>query len=210
MSLFRLDSFYLARHHYDAQFYFIGCEFSSFLRDKNIERVRYPNRPEKNRPYLYGDRYYFYHCKREGGNYSWFADNLNVASLGPDTIDPEWTFDGQWNPIDTANLYLDKVEYEGDCMYLWFDEIVMPVGDLKVVSAFGKLYSYASGAGSERLKLMRDSEEVLGDMQGKVYVCSGNVQSVKATVKAKYLFSSDDTGVLQVTIERDNELTDRR
>lgn len=182
-----VDSFYLARHHYDAQFYFLNCLFPESMRNKPIEHVVYPDNPEKNRPYLYGNRHYFYNCERKGGNYAWFADNLNAIPLPSEAITPQWTFDGEWNPIDTSKLKISKVESQGQSLFLWFREIVMPVGDLKIRSASGKVYHYVAGGGRKRIELRGDAAPVQTDLEGKFEVVGGNVQSIKATVNPRLL-----------------------
>jgi hypothetical protein len=49
---------------------------------------------------VWGERHYFYDCHRDGGDYTWFANNLNSAEGSPDPeeITARWTFDGQWDP----------------------------------------------------------------------------------------------------------------
>ena len=39
-------------------------------------------------------------CHRDGGDYSWFGDNLTEAEGAPfpEQIDARWAFDGMWNP----------------------------------------------------------------------------------------------------------------
>lgn len=182
-----VDSFYLARHHYDAQFYFLNCEFSESMRNKPIEHVVYPDKPQKNRPYLYGDRYYFYSCERKGGNYAWFADNLNTIPLSANAVTPRWTFDGEWNPIDTSKLPIAKVQSQGQSVFLWFNEIVMPVGNLEIRSASGKVYRYFAGGGRKRIELRGDVPLVQADLKGKFEVVDGNLQSIMATVKPRWL-----------------------
>ena len=182
-----VDSFYLARHHYDAQFYLLNCRFSSYMRDKSIQHVTYPDKPYKNRPYIYGDRYYFYNCSREGGNYKWFANNLDSISLHPDRITPEWTFDRLWDPMDTSKLNIKKVEYQQDLLCLWFDEIVMPEGEFKVISKTGILYSYISGSGSKCLKLVAENTVKKAEEYSCLQVYSGNVKNIIATVEPRYL-----------------------
>ncbi|MDM8161780.1 pectinesterase family protein [Labilibaculum sp. K2S] len=178
-----VDSFYLARHHYEAQFYFLNCRFPAEMRDKSILHVFYPDKPEKNRPYLYGDRYNFYNCDRKAGNYSWFANNMDSSSVAK--ITPEWTFDQKWNPEDTSSIKVVKVEYENESLFLWFDEIVMPVGDLKIRTKSGKIFSYFNGVGRERFEFKGESNLTKEDLQQKFEVLSGTIQSIKATVKPK-------------------------
>ncbi|MBI9057498.1 MAG: hypothetical protein JEZ01_06960 [Labilibaculum sp.] len=184
---FGVDSFYLARHHYDAQFYFIDCTFPSLLRDKPIEHVVYKGKPEKTRPYLYGDRYYFDNCKQIGESYGWFEDNLQTIELTPEAITPEWTFDKKWNPIDTSNLIISRKEVKGKSLFLWFDEIVMPEGDLIIQLPSGKKVRYFSGGGWKRIELRGDGRLSSEDAIGELKLVQGNIKSVIATIEARYL-----------------------
>ncbi|WP_461633849.1 pectinesterase family protein [Labilibaculum euxinus] len=178
-----VDSFYLARHHYDAQFYFLNCIFPSEMRDKSIVHVSYPDKPEKSRPYLYGDRYNFYNCDRKAGNYSWFANNIDSSSAAK--ITPEWTFDQKWNPEDTSSIKVVKAEYENQSLFLWFDEIVMPVGDLKIQTKSGKVFSYFNGVGRERFEFKGENTLTEEELQQEFELVSGTIQSIKATVKPR-------------------------
>ena len=178
-----VDSFYLARHHYDAQFYFLNCIFPSEMRDKSIVHVFYPDKPKKSRPYLYGDRYNFYNCNRKKGNYSWFANNIDSSSAAK--ITPEWTFDQKWNPVDTSSIKVVKAEYENQSLFLWFDEIVMPVGDLKIQTKSGKVFSYFNGVGRERFEFKGENTLTEEELQQEFELVSGTIQSIKATVKPR-------------------------
>ena len=102
----------LARHHVDAQFYFLDCKFSKTMNDRAPFRVIYPlngaapNEAEikKNRELdlenLWGERSYFHNCHRDGGDYAWMTNNLSsaVGSPKPEEITPAWTFSGKWDP----------------------------------------------------------------------------------------------------------------
>ena len=102
----------LARHHHDAQFYFLDCRFSKTMLDKPPFRVLYPldggtpgasdlaRNKDLDKSNRWGERSYFYHCHRDGGDYGWFADNLSTApgAPKPKQITAAWTFAGTWNP----------------------------------------------------------------------------------------------------------------
>lgn len=94
-----VEGFKLARHHYEAQFYFINCSFSENMADIPIYRVTYED-TTRNRPFNWGERYYFYNPSGEGGKYDWLNDNLHTAEGSPNVEDitPEWTFNGKWDP----------------------------------------------------------------------------------------------------------------
>jgi len=59
-------------------------------------------------PWVWGKRHYFYNSHREGGDYAWFADNLEKAegSPQPHEITAAWTFAGKWNPEATLPAVL--------------------------------------------------------------------------------------------------------
>ncbi|MGD9994828.1 MAG: pectinesterase family protein [Salinivirgaceae bacterium] len=183
------DSFYLARHHYDAQFYFLNCKFPAFMRNKGIEHVTYPEHPEKNRPYLYGNRYYFYNCSRTGGDFPWFADNLNQwpAGVTPENLTAEWTFDGQWNPTDTLPLKVVKKEFNENSLFLWFDQDVMPVGEVSIQTSSGETLNYFNGSGRNRLEFRSEKPINKKSINLPFSLVSGNIQSIKASVTPKYL-----------------------
>ncbi len=181
------DSFNLARHHYDAQFYFLDCNFPSGMRNMPIEHVTYRNNPQRTRPYLYGDRYYFENCHREGGDFPWFADNLSTTEVKRSDINPAWTFDQQWNPIDSSKLEITKIESHDNKLYLWFNETVHPVGDLVIRLSTGKELKYYKGVGWPRLEFLADHPISNEDLKGTVTLVSGNVGSNLATVKTRYL-----------------------
>jgi pectinesterase len=49
----------------------------------------------------WGERVYYYNCHRDGGDYAWFASNLNSAKGTPTVkdINALWALDRQWNPL---------------------------------------------------------------------------------------------------------------
>lgn len=91
-----VPGFPLGRHHRDAQFFLISCTFSENMADRHIYAPQSPNLV----PWVWGERHYFYNCHREGGDYAWFADNLDSAEGSPkaEEITARWTFDGKWDP----------------------------------------------------------------------------------------------------------------
>lgn len=178
------DSFYIARHHYDAQFYFLNCTFPEIMQNKPIEHVIYKDKPHKNKPYLYGNRYYFYKCSRKAGNYSWFADNVNEwpENVSPAIISPSWTFDYQWNPVDSSNLEVSKIEFRDSSLFVWFNQLAMPVGDLVIQSAKAKIFEYENGVGRDRFefkgKQVLSPQEITEDFT----ILKGNIFNISATV----------------------------
>jgi pectinesterase len=111
-----VDGWNLARHHVDAQFYFLDCTFAQTMADKPIRRVIYPlgkgpatdadikRNADLDKQNQWGERAYFYNCHRDGGDFDWFQNNLDQApgSPKPDQITAAWTFADAWNPERTA------------------------------------------------------------------------------------------------------------
>ncbi len=97
-----VKDFPLGRNHRDGQFYLLDCKFSSNMADKPI----YLAQPAST--YKWGERYFYFNCHRDGGDYNWFADNLNKAPGSPSSkeITAEWTFAGKWNPEKYISTFI--------------------------------------------------------------------------------------------------------
>ena len=87
------EGYKLGRYHRDAQFYLINCSFDKNMADADIYQ-REANPPNVMQ---WGKRVYYYNCKKDGGNYKWFANNL-PAGLSANDISAFWTYDYKWNP----------------------------------------------------------------------------------------------------------------
>jgi pectinesterase len=87
--------FPLGRNHLDGAIYLIRCSFSKNMADRPFYRP-----PSSPREWQWGDRHYFYGCRRDSADFPWFRDNLNSADSAPegDRIDARWTFGGRWDP----------------------------------------------------------------------------------------------------------------
>ncbi len=87
--------FDLGRYHKDAQFYLINCKFSKNMADRDIYLVPTSNIIK------WGRRVYYFNCHRDGGDYAWFQNNLNIAPGNPDAanINANWVFKQKWNPL---------------------------------------------------------------------------------------------------------------
>lgn len=87
--------FNLGRYHRDAQFYLINCRFETNMADRDIFLVPTSNTIQ------WGRRIYYYNCHRNGGDYTWHANNLSTAPENPDPskINPDWVFGSKWNPL---------------------------------------------------------------------------------------------------------------
>lgn len=87
--------FALGRYHRDAQFILIDCRFSKNMADKNIFLVPTSNVLQ------WGRRVYFYNCHREGGDFAWFANNMDkqVLKVQPQELKPAWLFGDRWKSL---------------------------------------------------------------------------------------------------------------
>ncbi len=93
-----VPGFPLGRNHRDGQFFLVNCRFSETMTDRPIYH------PEGSKStWRWGARHYFHNCSRDGGNYTWFADNLHLADGAPEpeNITAAWAFDGMWDPENT-------------------------------------------------------------------------------------------------------------
>jgi pectinesterase len=155
----------LARHHHDAQFYFLDCRFSKTMVDKPPFRVIYPldgSKPaesdiarnkEFDKSNLWGERSYFYNCHREGGDYTWLTNNLASApgAPRPEQINAAWTFGGTWDPEKTAGPAVQKIGLANGRAVLTFNENVTVKGKPRLKLS-GKVFAdYSSGSGTNTL-----------------------------------------------------------
>ena len=179
-----VEGYYLGRHHYEAQFYLLGCEFSKSMADKPIFFVFNKN-PNDNRPFNWGERDYFYNCHKDGGDLDWFKDNLSTAkgSPKPEDITPSWTFDGKWDPESTVGPDIIKYNIEGDSVLFYFDEHLTIIGSPELKSSTGKLLKYESGGGSNTLKFVSTSSLSKDDLKNLSLISGGKVLGTIASVK---------------------------
>jgi len=155
----------LARHHHDAQFYFLDCKFSKTMIDQPPFRVIYPldnktpsasdiqRNKDLDKSNLWGERSYFYNCHREGGDYGWFTNNLSAApgAPKPEQITAAWTFAGKWDPERTAGPAIRQVKVGAGQIGVGFSENVTVKGKPQLKLSDGTFAHYASGSGSDTL-----------------------------------------------------------
>jgi pectinesterase len=155
----------LARHHHDAQFYFLDCTFSKTMIDRPPFRVIYPldggtpgasdiaRNKELDKSNVWGERSYFYNCHREGGDYAWLTNNLSAApgAPAPTQINAAWTFAGKWDPERIAGPAIRDAQASGDQINVMFSESVTVKGKPRLVLDNGRMANYASGSGSGTL-----------------------------------------------------------
>ena len=180
----------LARHHHDAQFYFLDCRFSKTMVDKPPFRVLYPldggtpsasdiaRNKDLDKSNLWGERSYFYHCHRDGGDYAWFADNLSTAPGAPEPkqITAAWTFAGTWNPESTSGPAIQTVSAADGKVTLAFNESVTVKGKPRLKMKAGAFADYTSGSGTDTLVFnLRDdalNKPVAVDLNGGAIIAS--------------------------------------
>ena len=113
-----VPGFRLGRHHRDAQFYLLDCSFSKNMADEQIYSPKSPNVT----PWIWGPRHYYDNCHRQGGDFTWFSNNLDesAGSPGARDITARWTFSGAWDPemslpsvLPTASIPIPS-DGEGD------------------------------------------------------------------------------------------------
>ena len=157
--------FVLARHHHDAQLYFLDCWFSSTMINQAPKRVIYPlnggkptpediqNNKEHDPTNIWGERFYYYNSHRDGGDYAWFQDNLGTAAGAPSPaqVTAAWTFNGQWDPENQRGPAVQKVEPRGSQIAVTFGENVTVKGQPRLALKGGGAADYVSGSGSRTL-----------------------------------------------------------
>lgn len=164
----------LARHHLDAQFYFLECAFSKTMIDRAPFRVIYPldgsvAKPEdikKNadldKNNQWGERAYFYDCHRDGGDYDWMKDNLASAtdSPTPEQVTALWTFAGKWDPERTSGPSILSIKPQKNQLTLVFSENVTVKGTPRLVLGEGNRFAnYISGSGTNTLVFSKQDEK---------------------------------------------------
>jgi PelA/Pel-15E family pectate lyase len=92
-----VPGFPLGRHNRDGQFFLLDATFGANMANRPV----YPASPAET--YKFPPRYYYWNAHREGGDFPWFADNLETAGGAPSeaNVTAEWTFGGRWDPENT-------------------------------------------------------------------------------------------------------------
>lgn len=181
-----IEGFNLGRHHYEACFYLINCNFSKNMADKPIYLEKSGD-PAKDRPYFYGDRHYYYNCKKEGEEYKWYADNM---AFNPDIITPEWTFDKQWNPESAEIPKVTQYKIDGKNLYLYFNSLITVRGKLILKTSTGKTLTFKEGEGRDILRFVSEQQLESKDLRKNLTVLSGQILDTKASVKERIICDS--------------------
>ena len=160
-----VPGWYLARHHHDAQFYFLDCAFARSMIDKAPYRVIYPlgkaaatakdtaKNQELDKTNVWGERTYFSNSHHEGGDYAWHRDNLASApgAPAPRQITAAWTFGGTWDPERAAGPKVERVSAQQGGVAVRFSESVTVKGKPRLVLEGGGFAGYESGSGTDTL-----------------------------------------------------------
>jgi len=183
----------LARHHADAQFYFLDCSFSRTMIDKPPFRVIYPlnganpgeadirKNQELDARNLWGERSYFWNCHRDGGDYPWHSNNLAsaVGSPLPRQVNAAWTFAGKWNPENKTGPAIRSIMLAGGtAAKVVFSESVTVKGKPRLVFSDGRTIDYLSGSGSDTLCFKQPEGKILA--VGKVDLNGGTIIACEA------------------------------
>jgi pectinesterase len=152
----------LARHHLDAQLYYLDCQFSATLADRAPRRVVYPlgggepseadkkKNAENDAHNLWGERNYFWNCHRVGGDFAWFTNQL-PEKISASDVTAAWTFAGKWNPENTNGPTIQKISRAGEKLSVTFSEPMTVKGQPQLKLAEQGTADYASGSGSATL-----------------------------------------------------------
>jgi len=148
-----VKDFRLGRRHFDAQFFLLNCTFSENMADTAIYRVTYPDDPSRDAPNNWGDRYYFFNCRRTGGDFDWHQNNLSDAPINiePQDITAAWTFDQRWDPESTDSIRPDSVLIQKDVVVFIFKENVTVKGQPVLVLKSGLRGNYEKNGNSKRI-----------------------------------------------------------
>lgn len=183
-----VPGFQLGRHHYEAQFYLLDCRFSANMADKPIYRVSYPDEPERNRPYFWGDRRYFSKPSKEGTPFSWLKDNLRESGVTPQEITPAWTFEGAWNPESANPPQLVSWQLQQQELILYFSEPLSIRGNPVLKTPSGTLLRFQEGRGRDTLRFHAESTLRPSDVKGKeVSLSEGTILASGASRQERIL-----------------------
>lgn len=196
-----VEGWNLARHHHDAQFFFIDCAFSKSMIDRPPYRVIYPlggattteadvkRNAELDKTNVWGERAYFHNCHRDGGDYPWMKDNLADAlgTPAPDQITAKWTFAGKWDPESIEGPKFGKVQVLDGKVIILFSEPVTVKGAPRVRLSNGELGEYESGSGSDTLTFRTapalESSFVSIDLKGGAIIATEASATLRGCVR---------------------------
>ena len=138
---------------------------------------------------IWGERSFFYNCHRDGGDFTWFANNLSSApgSPEPSRITAAWTFDGKWDPENESGPVIQQLRVAGKKIALVFSEPVTVKGQPRVRMRGGDTASYSCGSGTDTLSFELGSDDIdevtAVDLNGGAIIgCRGSATSRLASL----------------------------
>lgn len=105
-----VKGFQLGRHHYDAQFYLLNSAFSERIANAPIFKKRYPLETKRERPNLYGARYFF-EANLTSPEIKWARDNFRLGDIIPTTY-PDitaWVYNNSWSPNEELKILKELI-----------------------------------------------------------------------------------------------------
>jgi pectinesterase len=179
-----IRGFELGRHHYDSQFYLLYCTFTDSMANKPIYRVTVSKVPSENRPFTWGERYYFYECHGAHVDYDWHKNNLDNAQkrMRPEDLTSTWTFEGRWDPESKEGPKIVDYVIKDTKLLLTFSEPITLKGLPTIKSRSGRTYNYNSGGGSSTLMFDCDTKIYKDDVKGLKFVNDGRFLGTTASV----------------------------
>lgn len=190
-----VEGWQLGRHHYEAAFYLIDCIFGKGMADKPIYYVSYPNKPEKNRPYFWKNRYYFSACKGDNFEYDWFKDNFQfrIFKITADEMSANWTFNELWDPEKNELPQIRQITLNEDLhtVLMYCEENVGVSSDLKLSTSSGKTLSLIQGKGRDILEFKSEEALSKADLKEFLTVINGNMWGNIASTTSRIYCEGD-------------------
>ncbi|MBN2105583.1 pectin esterase [bacterium] len=185
-----VKQFQLGRHHYEAQFFLIECQFSINMADRPIYRNTYDD-DSRNNPYYWGNRKYFYGCQKQGETFEWTKDNLAESdkNLTAEMITPVWTFSGKWDPESEASVQITNGSIRDREVVVTFGEIVTVRGNPVIVTSTGKELLIVKQRFNDinRLSFRSDDPLAIQDLDGMMTITNGQIIASVASITERSL-----------------------
>jgi len=184
-----VPGFELGRHHYQAQFILIDFMFSENMADKPIYMNKYED-DEKNNPDILGERNYFNNSVKSGESFQWLENNFRNTEDLPDVsnINPDWTFDGMWNPENEEPLIIEKFSIQNNTVILFFKEIVSLRGNPVLTRSDGLQLQARQYRFNDVNNLIFDiSNKNEKNLSGKYRITNGQILASQAYVIERQL-----------------------
>lgn len=178
--------FELGHRQYDAQFFLVYCVFTDSLANKPITRIE-SNDAKKDKPNLWGDRYYFFECHGDHVDYDWHKNNLEQAQkrLRQEDMTSSWAFDGKWDPESKEGPKIVESVIKDNTLLLTFNEVITLKGLPTIKSKTNRTLFYDSGAGTKTIRFRSDVKLYKEDVKGLRFVNDGRFAGSNASVSER-------------------------